>query len=158
MSLSFEEVAELVRIIDASACEELILETAELKLVMRRRGKAAPEGVEDRRHGGAKVAIDEAAQSAKPVRGAAMQPASATGTEIRAPMVGTFYRAPSPNAAPFVELGAKVKKGQPLCIIEVMKLFTTIYADADGEVVSIGAENGELVEYGRLLFVLEEAR
>ena len=72
-------------------------------------------------------------------------------------MVGTFYRAPSPETPPFVEIGSVVKKGQPLCLIEVMKLFTTVYAEQDGRVVQIGAENGELVEYGRTLFVLEPA-
>jgi len=72
-------------------------------------------------------------------------------------MVGTFYRAPSPETPPFVEIGSVVKKGQPLCLIEVMKLFTTVYAEQDGRVAHIGAENGELVEYGRTLFVLEPA-
>ena len=72
-------------------------------------------------------------------------------------MLGTFYRAPAPEAPPFVEIGAVVRKGQPLCLIEVMKLFTTIHAERDGRVVHIGAENGELVEHGRSLFVLEPA-
>ena len=72
-----------------------------------------------------------------------------------APMVGTFYRAPSPDAPPFVEVGSVVRQGQPLCLIEVMKLFTTINSDVAGRVVQIGAENGELVEYGRTLFVIE---
>ncbi len=75
--------------------------------------------------------------------------------EVVAPMVGTFYRAPSPDAAPSVDIGTLVRKGQPLCLIEVMKLFTTIYSEHDGRVAQIGAENGELVEYGRALFVLE---
>ena len=72
-------------------------------------------------------------------------------------MVGTFYRAPSPNAAPFVEVGSAVRKGDPLCLIEVMKLFTTIAAEHEGRIVQIGAENTELVEYGRMLFVIEPA-
>jgi acetyl-CoA carboxylase biotin carboxyl carrier protein len=66
-----------------------------------------------------------------------------------------FYRAQSPEAPPFVEIGRVVSKGQPLCLIEVMKLFTTVHAEQDGRVVHIGAENGEFVEYGRTLFVLE---
>ena len=77
--------------------------------------------------------------------------------EVVAPMVGTFYRAPSPDAPPFVEIGSAVVKGQPLCLIEVMKLFTTIAAEHDGRIVQIGAENAELVEYGRTLFVIEPA-
>ena len=76
---------------------------------------------------------------------------------VVAPMVGTFYRAPAPDAPPFVEIGSTVRKGQPLCLIEVMKLFTTIASDHDGRIAHIGAENGELVEYGRTLFVIEPA-
>lgn len=75
--------------------------------------------------------------------------------EVVAPMVGTFYRAASPDAPPFVEIGSTVRKGEPLCLIEVMKLFTTIKGEHDGRIVQIGAENAELVEYGRTLFVIE---
>jgi acetyl-CoA carboxylase biotin carboxyl carrier protein len=75
--------------------------------------------------------------------------------EVTAPMVGTFYRAPSPDAPPFVEIGTSVQRGQALCLIEVMKLFTTIYAEQPGRVVQIGAQDGELVEYGRALFIIE---
>ena len=70
-------------------------------------------------------------------------------------MVGTFYRAPSPEAPPFVEVGSLVEKGQALCLIEVMKLFTTIYAERAGRVVQIGPDNGDLVEFGQRLFVIE---
>jgi len=72
-------------------------------------------------------------------------------------MVGTFYRAPSPDAAPFVEIGSSVRTGDPLCLIEVMKLFTTIAAEHDGRILQIGAENAELVEYGRTLFIIDPA-
>jgi acetyl-CoA carboxylase biotin carboxyl carrier protein len=75
--------------------------------------------------------------------------------EVTAPMVGTFYRSPSPDAPPFVEIGTVVQPGQPLCIIEVMKLFTTINSEFAGRVAQIGAEVGDLVEYGRTLFVIE---
>ena len=70
-------------------------------------------------------------------------------------MVGTFYRAPNPEARAFVDVGDVVGVGDPLCLIEVMKLFTTINAEVAGRIVQIGAENGELVEYGRTLFVIE---
>ena len=75
--------------------------------------------------------------------------------EVTAPMVGTFYRSPSPDAPPFVEIGTVVQPGQPLCIIEVMKLFTTINSEFAGRVAQIAAEVGDLVEYGRTLFVIE---
>ncbi|CAM5408375.1 Biotin carboxyl carrier protein of acetyl-CoA carboxylase OS=Afipia felis OX=1035 GN=accB PE=4 SV=1 [Afipia felis] len=81
--------------------------------------------------------------------------ATKSGKEVVAPMTGTFYRAPSPDKPPFVEVGSIVRAGQPLCVIEVMKLFTTINAECDGRIVQIAAENSELVEFGRVLFVIE---
>jgi acetyl-CoA carboxylase biotin carboxyl carrier protein len=81
--------------------------------------------------------------------------AGAGQIEVTAPMVGTFYRAPNPESPPFVEIGSVVRKGQPLCLIEVMKLFTTINSEVDGRIVQIGAENAELVEYGQTLFAIE---
>ncbi|MGD9828663.1 MAG: acetyl-CoA carboxylase biotin carboxyl carrier protein, partial [Hyphomicrobiaceae bacterium] len=79
----------------------------------------------------------------------------ADGTQVRAPMVGSFYRRPSPQEKPFVEVGSKVKKGDPLCLIEVMKLYTTIEAPVSGTVVAITAEDGKLVEFDQLLFVVK---
>jgi acetyl-CoA carboxylase biotin carboxyl carrier protein len=70
-------------------------------------------------------------------------------------MVGTFYRAAAPNAPPFVEEGDTARKGQPLCIIEAMKMMNEIEADAEGRVVRILCENGQPVEYGQALIILE---
>ncbi|MDD9918418.1 MAG: acetyl-CoA carboxylase biotin carboxyl carrier protein, partial [Rhodospirillaceae bacterium] len=83
--------------------------------------------------------------------------AGATGTEVRAPMVGTFYRKPSPADPVFVETGQAVKKGDPLCLIEVMKLYTTIEAPIGGTVKAIGANDAELVAHDQVLFVIEPA-
>ena len=74
--------------------------------------------------------------------------------EIKSPMVGVFYAAPSPDAKPFVEVGSKVKKGDVLCIIEAMKLMNEISAEFDGEVVDVCVHNGDVVEYGQTLFKL----
>ncbi|HLI81803.1 MAG TPA: acetyl-CoA carboxylase biotin carboxyl carrier protein [Candidatus Binataceae bacterium] len=76
---------------------------------------------------------------------------------VESPMVGTFYRAASPDADPFVEEGSQVRKGQPLCIIEAMKMMNEIEADTAGRVVSILVENGHPVEYGQPLMILEIA-
>ena len=87
-------------------------------------------------------------------------PASAeaqTGQEghvLKAPMVGTFYRTPSPDAKPFVEVGQTVKEGQTICIIEAMKLMNEIEADASGTVKAVLVENGQPVEYGQPLFII----
>ena len=74
--------------------------------------------------------------------------------EIKSPMVGVFYAAPSPDAKPFVEVGSKVKKGDIVCIVEAMKLMNEITAEFDGEVVDICVRNGEVVEFGQTLFKL----
>lgn len=78
-----------------------------------------------------------------------------TGTPLTSPMVGTFYRAPSPGAAPFVKVGDTVKKGQVVCIIEAMKLLNEVEADMDGTVKEVCVENGQPVEFGQSLFIIE---
>jgi acetyl-CoA carboxylase biotin carboxyl carrier protein len=86
---------------------------------------------------------------------AAPEPAPAPeGPVIKAPMVGTFYRSPSPDAKAFVEVGQTVKEGDTVCIIEAMKLMNEIEADAAGVVKAILVENGQPVEYGQPLFIL----
>ena len=81
-------------------------------------------------------------------------PAAPAGHEVKSPMVGTFYRASSPTAKAFVEVGDTVKKGQTICIIEAMKLMNEIESDADGVVKAILVENGQPVEYGEPLVVI----
>jgi len=86
---------------------------------------------------------------------AAPPAAEPKGHQLKSPMVGTFYRAPSPGAPPFVEVGQQVTKGQTLCIIEAMKLLNEIESDASGTVKAILVENGQPVEYGQPLFTIE---
>jgi len=85
---------------------------------------------------------------------AAEPPAGQEGHVVKAPMVGTFYRTPSPDAKAFVEVGQTVKEGQTICIIEAMKLMNEIETDASGVVKAILVENGQPVEYGQPLFIL----
>ena len=85
---------------------------------------------------------------------ASADPAAEAGHVVKAPMVGTFYRSPSPDAKVFVELGQAVKEGDTICIIEAMKLMNEIEADASGVVKAILVENGQPVEYGQPLFIL----
>lgn len=98
-----------------------------------------------------------AAAPASPVAAApAEAPAAApAGHVVKSPMVGTFYRSANPNSAPFVEVGAQIKQGGTLCIIEAMKLMNEIEADVAGTVKAILVENGQPVEYGQPLFVIE---
>lgn len=166
MALSYREVAEILKIIDASACHELILELEGTKLVVRR-GEAGNESAAAGMTGNPQP-IDP--ESIAPTTPASAAPASAPPitkqaagevrredglVEVRAPMVGTFYRAPSPTEPPFVKVGDEVRVGDPVCLIEVMKLFTTIEAQHAGRIAEIAAENAALVEYDQVLFVIE---
>ncbi len=85
---------------------------------------------------------------------AAPQPAVPAGKPVTSPMVGTFYRFPSPEAKPFVQVGDTVKKGDTLCIIEAMKLLNEIEAEEDGVIKEVLVENGQPVEFGQPLFIL----
>ena len=96
-----------------------------------------------------------AGTAAAPAPVAPAAPPEAKGHQLKSPMVGTFYRAPSPGAPPFVEVGQQVTKGQTLCIIEAMKLLNEIESDASGTVRAILVENGQPVEYGQPLFTIE---
>ncbi len=86
---------------------------------------------------------------------AAEAPAEETGHVVKSPMVGTFYRASSPGAKAFAEVGDQVKEGQAVCIIEAMKIMNEIEADKDGTITKILVENGQPVEYGQPLFIIE---
>ncbi len=150
MTVRYDEISEILKVIDSSSCDEFVLETGDVKLVVRRRGAAGPApAIEPARP------LPAAPSPAQPAVGTAA-PALHDGSTgvVTAPMVGTFYRSPSPGVAAFVEMGGKVKKGDTICIIEVMKLFTTIQAEWNGTVTEIGAENAKLVEYGQMLFVI----
>jgi acetyl-CoA carboxylase biotin carboxyl carrier protein len=97
---------------------------------------------------------------ATPLPGAAAVPLetpdeSAEFAIVKSPIVGTFYRSPEPGAAAFVEVGASVKKGQVLCIIEAMKLMNEIESEYDGEVARVYVENGQPVQYGERLFAIK---
>ena len=99
----------------------------------------------------AAVATAAAPAAAAPVA----EPAESAGFVVKSPMVGTFYRSASPGAKPFVELGQAIKEGDTLCIIEAMKILNEIEAEKSGTVTQILGENGQAVEYGQPLFVIE---
>ncbi|HLW74842.1 MAG TPA: acetyl-CoA carboxylase biotin carboxyl carrier protein [Gammaproteobacteria bacterium] len=100
-------------------------------------------------------AMPAAAPAAAAVPAAAAAPALPAGHQVKSPMVGTFYRSPSPGAKVFVEVGQTVKEGEILCIIEAMKMMNQIESDKAGVVKAILANNGDPVEFGQPLFVIE---
>ncbi len=95
------------------------------------------------------------APSAAPQEAAPAAPPVPSGHEVRSPIVGTFYRSPSPDSAPFVEVGQRVNKGDVLCIVEAMKLMNEIESDASGTIVKVLVENGKPVEYNQPLFLIQ---
>lgn len=159
MSLTFKEVSEIMKIIDASECEEVVLELEGMKLVVRRGGDgtaSAPVATTTTAPAAAPPQAQPASSAPTPAPAAPAPAATAAaeGTQVRAPMVGSFYRRPAPDQPPFVDVGGKVKAGDPLCLIEVMKLYTTIEAPVSGTVQQIAVEDAALVEFDQLLFVI----
>ena len=139
-----QRIRELVRIVQESGVAEVEIEDEGMRVSVRR-----TEERSDLELGAAPLAEDEL--SDLPVL-----PAAAAGAiRVESPMVGVFYRAPEPGAPPFVELGDVVAPGQTLCMLEAMKLFNELKADAGGRVTAIHADNGKPVEFGQLLFELE---
>jgi acetyl-CoA carboxylase biotin carboxyl carrier protein len=128
MPLSYKEVAEILKIIDASSCEEVILELENTRLVVRR-GGASDELKHLTSKAESPARTPEKQTQSSPNKSAAKNPTPSSDDDsmtVRAPMVGTFYCSPSPDEAPFVTEGAKIAVGDTLCLIEVMKLYTTI--------------------------------
>ena len=152
MSLSFKDVSEILKIIDESDIDELVLEVGDTKIVVRRNAA-----------GTATLEAPATAELQAPEPKPAPEPPAVTAddivpegmTAIRAPMVGTFYRKPGPQDPSYVEVGDRVETGDPLCLIEVMKLFTTIESPVAGRIAEIRAENEDLVQIEQLLFVIE---
>ena len=138
-----ERVRELVRIVQESGVGEVTIEDAGMRVTVRRSDErpAAPSAPVD--------VPTETAASPEPVA------AANNLMRVEAPMVGTFYRAPEPGAAPYVQEGDIVVAGQTLCILEAMKLMNEIKAEVEGQVKSILVENAQPVEYGQVLFELE---
>ncbi len=159
MQLTYSDVAEILKMIDASSCEELILEMGEFRLVVRKfSSHPLPEqsmplvssyDLED----GGNVITHDSEKTQSSVSSTADKVANHTdGSIINAPMVGTFYRRPGPDQPTYVEVGSRVKSGDTLCLIEVMKLFTQVESRQAGTVEAVLAEDEQLVEYGQPLF------
>jgi acetyl-CoA carboxylase biotin carboxyl carrier protein len=159
MTLSFKEVAEIVKIIDASSCEEVVLELAGTRLVVRRGSRTEMSIIPT-----ATQTSAAAPQQQSPEQNTSPRPPAPTNTTapahqtggitVNSPMVGTFFRRPSPEDGPFTEVGSRVSAGDPMCMIEVMKLYTTVEASTTGVVEAILAEDGKLVEFNQPLFII----
>lgn len=152
--MDLRKLKKLIDLVEESGISELEITEGEEKVKIVKGGiaGAGPVAQIAALHpvGGAGAAPAAAPVAAPPAAAEAAQ----EGHVLKSPMVGTFYRAPSPDAAPFAEVGQTVKEGQTICIVEAMKLMNEIEADASGVVKAILVENGQPVEYGQPLFVI----
>jgi len=150
MSLTARDVAEITKLLEDSSFDELDLEIDGLKIHLRRSGAPARNGdIPDLSASRAKGDVPEAGASSV---GTGMSPFL---SEVRAPLLGTFYRAPKPGAPPFVEVGATVAPDTVIGIIEVMKLMNAVRAGVAGVVREMRAHDGALVEYGEILLLID---
>ncbi|WP_297445419.1 acetyl-CoA carboxylase biotin carboxyl carrier protein [Desulfurobacterium sp.] len=147
-----EKIENLLKSLENSSIEEVEIELEGLKVKARYcRQKTSPPVTVER------VVETTVASPAEPAKPVAETPEPAENIHIvRSPIVGTFYRAPSPGAEPFVKEGDFVEKGQTLCIIEALKVMNEIESDISGRVVKILVENGQPVEFDQPLFYIEK--
>jgi acetyl-CoA carboxylase biotin carboxyl carrier protein len=157
--MDIRKIKKLIELLEESGIAEIEIKEGEEALRISRMptGTAAAH-----HHQLPPMAMPMAAPLAAPVQAAAPRAAETAAAKakanehvITAPMVGTFYGAPSPGAKPFIEIGDEIKVGQVLCIIEAMKMMNQIESDKTGRVTSIMARNGDPVEFGQPLFVVE---
>lgn len=149
--MDIRKVKKLIELLDESGIAEIEITEGEESVRISRYAPGASVTA-------APVAAAPVAAPAAPAPAAAPVPevTEDDGFEVTAPMVGTFYAASSPGAAPYIQVGDRVNEGDTLCIIEAMKMMNQIEADVSGVIKSIRVQNGEPVEYGQVLFVIDQ--
>lgn len=164
--MNLNEIKKLIRIFEKSKIGELEIVEENHKIRMSRNDQPIPNPSHMNGGGTTYILPSNSAVPGQNTENPAVQtgldktkPAEAETTnnyyEVRAPMVGTFYRSPSPDAEPYVDVGDSISTGQTLCIIEAMKLMNEIQSEIDGKVVKILLENSQPVEYNQVLFLVE---
>jgi len=153
--MDLRKLKKLIDLVQESGIAELEITEGEEKVRIHKGGVVtAPVAMVAPAVAAAPAAAHAPASAAQPAVAPQATPAAVEGHVVKAPMVGTFYRSPSPDAKAFVEVGQQIKEGDVICIIEAMKLMNEIDADAAGTVKAILVENGQPVEYGQPLFIL----
>jgi len=154
--MDLRKLKKLIDLVEESGIAELEITEGEEKVKIVRGGSGGREVVvlSPPAQGATPPAVQAAAALALASAPAPEKAPAPEGHIVKAPMVGTFYRSGSPGAKPFVEIGDAVKAGQPICIIEAMKLMNEIEADKDGVIKAIMVENGQPVEYGEPLMMI----
>lgn len=152
-------IKKLVKLVAESGVDEIELEEEGKRIRIVKRGAPVASAVAPPPAPVVEVTVPAGSPASVGFNGAAgalpSTPAVPKYHEIKSPIVGTFYRAPAPDAAPFVQVGTEVQPGTVLCIVEAMKLMNEIEADVTGKIVRIMVENGQPVEYDQTLFLLD---
>ncbi len=158
--MNLKELKELIEILKDTDVSELEIERSGVRVRIRKGGDVTFHPAMPRmEYPPAAIVAPAVAEAPAPAAAVekAPEPAKTNQVKVTAPIVGTFYRASSPDKPPYVEVGDTVKKGQVLCIIEAMKLMNEIESETAGKIVQIVVDNGSPVEYGQTLFVIEPA-
>lgn len=153
--MDIRKVKKLIELLEESGIAELEIKEGEESVRISRHGSGSAVAPQMMQMPMASMPQAAPPPAAAPVAEAAPAADEISGHAVKSPMVGTFYRAPSPNAAAFVEVGQHVNEGDTICIIEAMKLLNQIEADKSGTIKSILIENGQPVEYGESIFIIE---
>lgn len=148
--MDIRKVKKLIELLEESGIAEIEIHEGEESVRISRASQVVAQAAAP--VAAAPVAAPAPAPAAEP---AAAAPAEPSGHKVTSPIVGTLYRAPSPNAKAFVEVGSQVQVGDTLCIIEAMKIMNQIEADKAGTIKAILVENGQPVEFGQPLFIIE---
>jgi len=156
--MDIRKVKKLIELLDESGIAEIEITEGEESVRISRYPSGAMVTQVPAPYAAAPAAPQAPAAAAAPAQAAESAPAAAEedGFLITAPMVGTFYASSSPGAAPYVQVGDRVSEGDTLCIIEAMKMMNQIEADVSGVIKSIRVQNGDPVEYGQTLFVIDQ--
>ncbi|NCF60228.1 MAG: acetyl-CoA carboxylase biotin carboxyl carrier protein [Gammaproteobacteria bacterium] len=152
--MDIRKVKKLIELLDESGIAEIEITEGEEAVRISRYATGAPAAPPPAAAPAPQASLPAAAP-AQPAEAVAA-PADEDGYMVTAPMVGTYYSASSPGAAPYVQVGDRVSEGDTLCIIEAMKMMNQIEADVSGVIKSIRVQNGEPVEYGQVLFVIDQ--
>jgi acetyl-CoA carboxylase biotin carboxyl carrier protein len=150
--MDLRKLKTLIDLVSESNVSELEITEAEGKVRIVKGGPAMAHVAQPQAMQAAALAGPALAPAAAPAAAAPQEP---TGHTVKSPMVGTFYRSSAPGAKAFVEIGSVVKEGDTICIIEAMKILNEIEADKGGTISQILCENGQAVEYGQPLFIIE---
>lgn len=155
MSLSNADVQEIMRLVEQSSFDELVIEMGGIKLQLRRGAGSAASRSESKPVAALPVAAPAAVSATRKQPELPTSAPQASGQSVTSPMLGTFYRSPKPGAPPYVEVGSSVEEDTIIGIIEVMKLMNTVRAGIKGRVTSILKGDGVLVEFGEALIRIE---